>query len=452
MLCHMTSRRDNSPHRSPSKLRILALEAELATERSARATLFREHADLQAKNVALQEKVAELQAGHAELLVKHEALQAKHDLLVAEHDRLNAFLKLYASEHHSEKRIFSPDARQLKLLFEQSPELAAAREAALAEAAKLVEQHKARSATRPQRGKRQSDKGLPAGLRRVIEMVEASPEQLVCELHGERKLMGYDKVETLVHKRPELYVLERQYPKHVCPGCPTCGVATPPRPTGLIGGDRIDTSVGATVVVGKWWYHMPLYRMQDYFAALSWQASRSTLNNLVKAIDFVLQPLYDLQKRLVQGDCIVSFDDTTCRMLVSALNPDDSDEPLRDKLTKMQRRNAKSIVANMWAYSGQSVLDQSPRRPTAAGGLLGSRASQVGPVQNQSDAVPRTAGVDQRPLRRRDARRGDDARAARRPTTEGVADHPRRNPRPLARPRLRRPVEVGLQDGRGLHQ
>ena len=192
MLCHMTSRRDNSPHRSPSKLRILALEAELATERSARATLAREHADLQAKNVALQEKVAELQAGHAELLVKHGALQAKHDLLVAEHDRLNAFLKLYASEHHSEKRIFSPDARQLKLLFEQSPELAAAREAALAEAAKLVEQHKARSATRPQRGKRQSDKGLPAGLRRVIEMVEASPEQLVCELHGERKLMGYD--------------------------------------------------------------------------------------------------------------------------------------------------------------------------------------------------------------------------------------------------------------------
>ena len=50
-------------------MRILALEAEVASERSARATLVREHADL----------------------------QAKHDLLVAEHDRLNALLKLYAS-------------------------------------------------------------------------------------------------------------------------------------------------------------------------------------------------------------------------------------------------------------------------------------------------------------------------------------------------------------------
>jgi len=347
MLCPMTSRRDHSPKNDAAKTRILALEAELAAAltqlRAAEATT----ATLAAERTARESLARE----HAELQTKHATLQAQHDLLVAEHDRLKAFLKIHASEHRSEKRIF-PDARQLKLLFDKSPELAAAREAALAEAAKLVDEHKARCAAR-QQAKRQFDKGLPAGLRRVVEVVAAPPEQLVCAKHGERKLLGYDKVETLVHKRPELYVLERQYPKHVCPGCAACGVATPPRPTGLVAGDRIDTSVGATVVTGKWWYHLPLYRLQDYFATMGWQASRSTLNNVVKSIDFVLQPLYDLQRRRVQADCIVSFDDTTCRMLVSNLNPEDSDEPLRDKLTKMQQRNTKSISANMWAYSGQ---------------------------------------------------------------------------------------------------
>ncbi|HND53150.1 MAG TPA: IS66 family transposase [Pirellulaceae bacterium] len=184
-------------------------------------------------------------------------------------------------------------------------------------------------------------------------MIEAPPGQLVCEKHGARKPIGYDKVETLVHKRPELYVLERQYPKHTCPGCAACGVATPPRPTGLVAGNRIDTSVGATVVTGKWWYHLPLYRLQDYFAALGWQPSRSTLNNVVKAVDFALQPLYALQKRLVQADCVVSFDDTTCRMLVSDLRPEDETETLRKKVAEMRNRHRNSILAHMWVYSGR---------------------------------------------------------------------------------------------------
>jgi transposase len=98
---------------------------------------------------------------------------------------------------------------------------------------------------------------------------------------------------------------------------------------------------------------LPLYRLQDYFAALGWQPSRSTLNNILKSIDFVLQPLYTLLKRRMQADFIVSFDDTTCRMLISDLKSADSSEPLSDKLTRLQRRKGKRFDAHMWAYSGQ---------------------------------------------------------------------------------------------------
>ena len=105
--------------------------------------------------------------------------------------------------------------------------------------------------------------------------------------HGERKVIGYDTTETLVYKRPELYVLVRKYPKYACAGNPECGVASPERPTSLVEGDRYDTSVAAAVVEAKWFLHLPIYRHQDIFAGSGWTPSRSTLVNLVSQVDFV---------------------------------------------------------------------------------------------------------------------------------------------------------------------
>ncbi|HND53151.1 MAG TPA: hypothetical protein PLV92_12165 [Pirellulaceae bacterium] len=146
----MTSRRDNSPNSNASKARIVALEAELAAAltqaREAQATTPTLAAERAARE-SMASELADERARHAELGKKHAELERKHALLVDEYERLKAFLKAYASEHRCEKRLHA-DARQLKLLFDNSPELAAARETALAEAAKLVESHKARSATR----------------------------------------------------------------------------------------------------------------------------------------------------------------------------------------------------------------------------------------------------------------------------------------------------------------
>ena len=83
-----------------------------------------------------------------------------------------------------------------------------------------------------------------------------------CAAHGPRQLIGYDATETLVYRRPELYVLVKKYPKYVCANEPACGVASPERPTSLVEGDRYDTSVAATIVEAKWFHHLPIYRQQ----------------------------------------------------------------------------------------------------------------------------------------------------------------------------------------------
>jgi hypothetical protein len=41
-------------------------------------------------------------------------------------------------------------------------------------------------------------------------------------------------------------------------------VASPERAAGLVEGNRYDTSVAAEVITGKYAYHLPIYREQDY--------------------------------------------------------------------------------------------------------------------------------------------------------------------------------------------
>lgn len=96
-------------------------------------------------------------------------------------------------------------------------------------------------------------------------------------------LIGYDIQETLQFEPPQLWVLELRIPKFACQDQPECGVAEPSRPVGLVEGNRYDTSVAAEIITGKYGYHLPIYRQQDWFAGSGWTPSRSTLLNIQSA-------------------------------------------------------------------------------------------------------------------------------------------------------------------------
>ena len=200
-------------------------------------------------------------------------------------EKLRKLLSHFVNGHRSEKRIL-PAADQTWLPFDSSEEFQAAQAEAQAQAEAIIQTYTVtRTVTKKKR-----DESLPSHLPRVEKVIEGNDAQKNCPAHGERKVIGYDKTETLVYKRPELYVLVKKYAKYACPGNPACGVASPERPTSLVEGDRYDTSVAATVVEAKWFHHLPIYRHQDIFAGSGWTPSRSTLLNLVSQVQFVITP------------------------------------------------------------------------------------------------------------------------------------------------------------------
>lgn len=292
---------------------------------------------------------------HALLQTQSETIASQNEKLEAlatEMEKLRKLLSHFVNGHRSEKRIL-PAESQACLPFDNSEEFQAAQAEAEAQAEAIVQTY---TVTRTV-AKKKRNESLPSHLPRVERVVEGNETQKNCAAHGARKVIGYDATETLVYKRPELYVLVKKYPKYACPGNPACGVASPERPTALVEGDRYDTSVAAAVVEAKWFHHLPIYRHQDVFAGSGWTPSRSTLLNLVSQVQFVIAPFIAYMTRLVQQDVGVGIDDTGCRMLLPQTEPDvvpgdAKSRRLAEKVAEARAKGESSLLAKMWVYSG----------------------------------------------------------------------------------------------------
>lgn len=198
---------------------------------------------------------------------------------------------------------------------------------------------------------------LPEHLPRY-EVEARVPEQTRhCPQHGERTLIGYDRVEKLEFERPRLRVRVTKYPKYACSGHADCGIASPERPTGLVEGDRYDTSVAAEIITAKYGFHLPVYRQQDLFAGSGWTPDRSTLLNLLVASASFFRPLAEHTKQVVLADDALGTDDTRVTLLVPPAIPDvDPNDPKSQRthevLSEAADAGRRSVTARMWAYRG----------------------------------------------------------------------------------------------------
>lgn len=271
----------------------------------------------------------------------------------SELEKLRKLLSRLVNGNRSERRIVSGPSQQL-LPFESEEEYEAAKEEAEVEAKQIIAKYEVQQHDRK---KKRRDESLPADLPRVEVTVEVAQSLKTCPTHGERKQIGEDVVETLVVEPPKAYVEVRRFPKFVCVADKNCGVSSPERPTGLVEGNRYSPSVAAAVVDYKWGHYLPIYRQQDLFAACGWTPRRSTLLNLVEAVEFVVDPLLNLMRRRVQQDIGVGIDDTSCRMLLPKVDPpldlgDPQSVRLSEKLREARSKGYKSLLAKMWVYSG----------------------------------------------------------------------------------------------------
>jgi len=299
-----------------------------------------------------------------------EMLKAKDDELAAKDDMITqleqknkdlelAYSKLWRErfEARSERYIRDPD--QLCLDFGNTADAAdaAAGLADAVEEADVIPEHRRR------KPRKKRDESLPEHLPRYEVTASVPDEVKHCEAHGERRLLPeemWDKTETLEFEPPVLTVRVTKYPKYTCPSASPCGIASPERPIGIVEGNKYDASVAAEIITGKFSYHLPIYRQQDYFAGSGWAPGRSTLINILAGSFFVLEPLLDYFKQTVQNDSVIGCDDTSVTLLYPKTLPifdlnNPKERRTHEVFTEALNENKPSIRAKMWAYRGANT-------------------------------------------------------------------------------------------------
>jgi len=270
-----------------------------------------------------------------------------------------AFDKLWRERFESRSERYLGDPAQLRLDFGDTDDAADAAEglADAVEDADLIPAHRRR------KPRKRRDEGLPEHLPRYEVTAEVLDADKNCETHGERTLLPeamWDKTETLEFERPKLRVRVTRHPKLACPGQPECGIVSPERPTGIVEGNKYDTSIAAEIIAGKFSYHLPIYRQQDYFAGSGWSPGRSTLLNILTGCYFVIGPLLDYFKQTLQNDPVIGCDDTGVTLLYPKTLPafdltDPKQRRIHEVFAKALEGGKSSINAKMWAYRGATV-------------------------------------------------------------------------------------------------
>ena len=223
-----------------------------------------------------------------------------------------------------------------------SPEVVSALEEAVREAEQVIQDAEDEKKQRRASRLASSDRKFPDHLPRIERIVDL-PE----DVREGLKLIGYDEVETLEWKRPELRDRVTSTPNTFTRPIRSQGIISPERPTGLVEGDRFDASIGVEVVAWKYFYHMPFYRQQDLFAGSGWTPSRSTLANIETSVEFALRPLAEYLRSYLKTDARVGCDDTGVVLITPQTMPDLSDHPRRKRIVeKLEKRSTQASRAS----------------------------------------------------------------------------------------------------------
>ena len=251
---------------------------------------------------------------------------------------------------------YTTDPKQFVLDFGNTPEIIDAAEGIADAALETIQSYERRK----QAEKKPRNEQLPAHLPRYEVKLPVPAHLKTCPTHGERKIFGFDWLETLEIVPPKIVVRRTGIPKLTCPTAPECGVVEADRPVGLVEGNRYDTSVAAEIIVAKHGYHLPIYRQQDFFASCGWTPARSTLLNVQMAAAKLIRPFIAHLREVVRAGPIISTDDTTVTLIVKDSPPPlDDDDPkahrAREVIAAAQAEDRGSITARMWVY--RSITD-----------------------------------------------------------------------------------------------
>lgn len=305
---------------------------------------------------------SQLAVHQKELAVRDKELAQSQDIIKQLEIKIDlkdkAYLKLWKERFAAKSERYIADPDQLRLDFGDTSESADAAEGLhdAVEEADLIPAHRRRKP-------RKNSHALPAHFPRLEETIDVAEAVKTCPQHGEKTLLPesmWDVREKLVMISAKFEVHVRKYKKYACQNQPQCGVTSPERPTGIVEGDKYDTSVATQIITFKYAYHSPLYRLQNIFAGSGWTPSRSLMLNILTNCHFIIEPLLAYFKQTLQQDRIIACDDTGVTLLYPKVLPEfDLDDPRQKRAHEVYRKalqeNKSSINAKMWAYRGVNV-------------------------------------------------------------------------------------------------
>jgi len=329
-------------------------------------------ADLPKDLDACHALIAELSAhlSNKETLLVEQAtalvdLVASREKLTQENEELNLTIQKLLARLVGYRRERFDDPAQGKLHFGDDAAVQDGLADAAAEAEKLIQEYTVRRVLH--RKAKPRDEKLPEHLPRYEVLADPSPSDQQCTQHGARAVVGHDLTETLEFERPKLRVRVTKYPKYACPGYPECGIGQAERPASLVEGNRYGPSVAAEIVVGKYGFHLPIYRQQDWFAGSGWTPDRSTLLNILASAAYVLEPLYQQYANLVRTYSLIATDETPVMLLLPAELPlarpgDARSQRIHEVLSAARTEGKSHVSARMWVYrslghDGANVFD-----------------------------------------------------------------------------------------------
>ena len=215
----------------------------------------------------LIERKDNLLATNNNLLTTKDNLLATKDDIIRQLEQKNqdwelAYNKLWRERFAARSERYISNPGQLALDFGNTADASDATAGLFdaLEEADLIPAHRRRKA------RKQRDESLPPHLPRYEVIAEVPADQQTCATHGARTVLPetmWDQTERLEFQRPVLQVRVTKYPKYACPNQPQCGVTSSERPTGIVEGDKYDTSIAAEIITAKFGYHLPIYRQQD---------------------------------------------------------------------------------------------------------------------------------------------------------------------------------------------
>ena len=269
-----------------------------------------------------------------------------------------ALNELMRQAYAKRRERYVKNPNQLQLDFGGGAEAADAADGladAVEEAGIVVAEH-----VRRKHPKKPRNEQLPAHLPRYEVEAKVPDDVKTCPRHCERQRIGVDRIETLEFERPKLRVRVTLIPKYACPNQAECGVREPPRPEGLVEGNRYDSSVAAEIVAGKYGYHLPIYRQEDYFAGSGWTPGRSTLLNIQRAVAERIEPLIAHWRDEVLRSGLIGTDDTTVTVLLPPTVPepipgDAKSQRIHEVFAAAIAEGKPSVTGRMWAYRSLTV-------------------------------------------------------------------------------------------------